>query len=446
MCNNSKLPNQQQRVTRIAKRGIARSTKTMSLMAFSKTPGPKLTSGFPVRTKVLQLPGSFATDVTLLLARSRTLSAWLKGHSSMRKMVPHRRATISGQRGPVRPHPAALSVAKFLHPMKGLRRSCARLNCEVLETSKDRSSGHGQCQSHAVWLNGWNCWRKSVLTNSTCVPCRSTCWIFDHSAITARSPTTFRLAKTSSSNPFIFAKDFRSPHTAVFERWRRSSSVALAKDFSSPTTFRLPNSSSSNLSSFAKDFRSPNTAVFERRRYLSSVKLAKAARSPVTSVPLRSRFPRPLALDKASKSPTTRVLRSWRPRRFVLFAKRSNEPDTLVSSRSRLHNFGSFAICGCSAPLRSGRPGKWIPQTLQRSPSLGTELFRNKLRGLQVQNRNRGKNGEFDDILSQFFSNNFFVQKILDPFFCCTAKGTPSQHQESGASPLANLLLLFPGF
>ena len=143
-----------------------RSMNTMSLMAFSKTPGPKLTCGFPVRTKVLQLPGSFATFVTLLLPRSRTLSAWVKGNwSTSRGSV---NGAISGQRGPVRPHLAALSVTNFPHPAKGLRRSCARLNCGVSDTSKKRSSGHWHCHSidTSIGLKGSNCWKRS---NATCI-------------------------------------------------------------------------------------------------------------------------------------------------------------------------------------------------------------------------------------------------------------------------------------
>ena len=300
-----------------------RSMNTMSLMAFTTTPAPKLTCGFPVRTNFRQLPGSSATFVTLFLAKSRTLSAWLKGHWSMEIVSPSE--TISGQRGPVRPHPAALSVAKFPHPAKGLRRSCAWLNCGVLETSRKRSAGKGHVHfgDQNRPLTGWNCWRKSDLANSTCVPQRSTCSIFDHSAITLALPTTFRLARSSCFNSVSFAKDFSSPDTAVFDKRRSSSSVALAK----------------------------------------------AARSPATSVPVRSSLRRSLALDKASNWPPTRVRRSSSHSNFVLFAKTSNEPDTLLSSRTRTCNAVSFEICGCSAPLSSASPGYSISVTrAQLSP------------------------------------------------------------------------------
>ena len=341
-----------------------RSINTMSLMAFCITIAPKLTCGFPLRTKVLQLPGSFATSVTLLLPRSRTLTAWLKGHSSMPKGR-RNSLTISGQRGPLRPHPAAFSVANFPHPVKGLRRSCAWLNCGVLETSKNRSAGKGHSHFNHLFdpLTGSICWRKSALTNSTCVPERSTCWIFDHLAITAASPTTFRLA----------------------------------------------NSSLSNLSSFAKDFSSPDTAVFDKWRYSSSVALAKAAKSPVTSVPVRSRWYRRLALDKASNWPPTRVWRSRRPLNSVLLAKTSNEPETFAPLRSRYHNVVSFEISRCSEPPRSRRPRKLISSISQLS-----------LRYLGFAgHRNRGTNpGNLTT-----FPANFFVPKIVDPFFCCTAKG-----------------------
>ena len=205
----------------LANVALRKSMKTISLMAFCRTPAPKLTCGFPVRTKVLQPPRSFATSVTLLLPRSRTLSAWLKGHSSMWRMSPSS-SRISGQRGPVRPHPAALSVANFPHPTKGLRRSFARLNCGALETSRKRSAGKGHFHPNpsSPQTGRSNFWRKSVLTNSTSVPERSTCSIFDHAAITATSPPTFRLARSSSFKSFIFAKDFSSPDTAVFDKRR----------------------------------------------------------------------------------------------------------------------------------------------------------------------------------------------------------------------------------
>ena len=94
-----------------------RSINTISLMAFSTTPAPKLTCGFPVRTKVLQLPGSFATAVTLFPAKWRTLNTWLKGHRSM-EMVSLDWSRISGQRGPVRPHPAAPAWPTFRTPRR----------------------------------------------------------------------------------------------------------------------------------------------------------------------------------------------------------------------------------------------------------------------------------------------------------------------------------------
>ena len=318
---------------------------TMSLMAFSKTPWPKLTCGFPVRTKVLQLPGSFATFVTLLLPRSRTLSAWVKGNwSTSRGSV---NGAISGQRGPVRPHLAALSVTNFPHPAKGLRRSCARLNCRVSDTSKKRSSGHWHCHSidTSIGLKGSNCWKRS---NATCIPDRSMCSIFDHSAITAASPNTAVLLKTSFSNHF----------------------------------------------SFAKDFNSPDTAVFDKRSCSSSVKLAKAAKSPVTSVPVRSSICRSSALDKSSIRPPTRVWRRWRFANSVFFAKTSNEPETFVSSRSRSRNFGSSAISGCSEPRRSGPP-KCIATTSQ--PCLGCSFTTSS--GTEAQ------------ILENFFLTNFFHPK-----------------------------------
>ena len=374
-------------------------------MAFCRTPAPKLTSGFPVRTKVLQLPGSFDTFMMLLLAKSRTLSAWLKGHRFIGITSPHK-STISGQRGPVMPHPVALSVANSPHPVKGLRRSFARLNCGVWDTSKKRSAGHGHFQVHlcSVLLYGSNCWRKPVLTNSSCVPDRSMCLIFDHSAITLASPMTFRLAKSSSFKSFIFAKDFSSPNTAVFDRWRSLSSVALVKAARSPVTLMPLRSSSCNHFIFAKDFRSPNTALFDKWRRCRWVALAKAARSPVTSVPLRSSVYRWFALDKSSNRPATRVLRSSRYSNSVLFANTSTEPDTLLSSRTRLCNFHSFAISGCSQPPRS-RPGNSILMTSkQLSFHLGRDIIEASWKAWQL-------------------SNKLFVTKSWTPFFVALPKG-----------------------
>ena len=198
---------------------LRKSMNTMSLMAFSITPAPKLTCGFPVRTKVLQLPGSFATSVMLFLAKSRTLSPRLKGHWSKIIVRPHE-PRVSGNRGPVRPHPAAFRVANFPQPAKGFRRSFARLNCGcgVWETSRKRSSCHGHCHLNFPQFQGLNFWKKSVLTDSTCVPERSMCSIFDHFSITLALPTTFRLANSSFCNSVSFSKDFSSPDTAVFDR------------------------------------------------------------------------------------------------------------------------------------------------------------------------------------------------------------------------------------
>ena len=342
-CDNSKLPNQQQSVTQIAKRGVPQIDKHDVLgWPSPRHQGRSWRVDFQSGPKSCSCQGALPQPWRCSLAKSRTLSTWLKGHRSMEMVSldcyqgsPAKGAlwgrTLQPPAWPTFRTPPRASEGlapgwtvesrtrlRTVVQAKGIS-TCTPSGCRVRTAGESRS-----WQTPPVCLRGP---RVRSLTMRPSLPRRHPLSGWP----TPASPTPPALSRISAHQTRPCLTDPAPSTPSALPRISAHQTRPCLGDGGILARWHWPRLPSRRWLLYLWDRALPDTW-------------------PWTSLPT---------------GPWRGCGAGWDWSNSVLFAKTSNEPETFVSSRSRVSNSVSFPISGCSEPPRSRRPGNSIHATKQ---------------------------------------------------------------------------------